>query len=78
MRPDLLSLESRGVTRQMEPTRKILSEAVAFPWESMLHTLRYRSVNMDHGCTLQMGDHSTGRWVPSSKPSILYTEEGGS
>lgn len=72
----LLSLESRGATRQMEQTKRVLTEAVAFPWESLPHTPRYRWANTDHGCRLQMGDHSVNRWVPSSKASILDSPEG--
>lgn len=69
----LLSSVSRAVTRQMEQTKTMLTEAVAFPWASMPHALQDRSVNTDHGCRLQMGAHSAGRWVPSSKPSLLCT-----
>lgn len=70
----LPSLESRGVTRQTGQTKRILTEAVAFPWESMPHSPRYRSVIRDHGCRLQMGDHSINRWVPSFKARILYAQ----
>lgn len=69
----LLSLAFRGVTRQMEQTKRTLTEAAVFPWESMLHTPQYRSAKMDHGCRMQMGDHSIGRWVPSPEPEVLYT-----
>lgn len=70
----LLSLEFRVVTRQTGQTKRMLTKAVAFPWESMSYTPRYRSSNTDHGCRLQMGDHSINRWVPSIKARILYTQ----
>lgn len=36
----LLSSVSRAVTRQMEQTKMMLTEAVAFPLESMPHALQ--------------------------------------
>lgn len=68
--PGLVSLEFKGTKRGTAQSAMTMVQGAALRWGSIAHTPLCRSVTMDLGCSLQMEDSSTGRWVPRSQRSF--------